>query len=112
MLRGSLNVNKLVVYKDAKVKAKYIINKGLTKDDKMLREQYETTKQFQEELLAKYSKADLLTAKMYIGRIQNFKYKESKGINYAQAKLKEYRHKAITVNLKFKTSYNNEYLLF
>ena len=44
MLRGSLNINKLAVYEDAKVEAEYIINKGLTKDDKMLREQYKTTK--------------------------------------------------------------------
>ena len=35
-LRGLLNINKLIVYENAKVKAKYIINKGLTKDNKIL----------------------------------------------------------------------------
>ena len=35
-LGGSLNIDKIAEYEDAEVEAEYIINKGLTIEDKML----------------------------------------------------------------------------
>ena len=89
----------------------FCISKGLSWDDKDSLGEYETVKEAQTYFKTKYTKTSALMANTYIIRLQTFMYNETKGIDHAQTKLKEYWRKLITAKLLIKQAYLDKVLL-
>ena len=87
------------------------ISKGLSQDDKDSLGEYNTVKEAQIYFKTKYAKTSALTANTYMTRLQTFMYNKTKGINYAQTKLKEYRRKLVAAKSSMKQAYPEEALL-
>ena len=108
---GSWNIDKREKFKADQAQAFFYIGKGLDIDDKTARGEYQSdAKGFWEYLKSKYEKTSQATAHLYMTKLQTFQLDESKGLDHAWIKLKQYRRKAIAADSNLKNTYSDNAL--
>lgn len=110
-LGGTWNAEKAKEYDKDEAKALFYITNSLHDDDDALADEYETASALWTALKAKYSKTDQLTANNMMAKLQNFSWEDEKNVDYAWAKLKEYRRKIVAAKPAAKGLYDDEALL-
>jgi LTR polyprotein gag-polypeptide-like protein len=109
-LGGTWNKEKAKTYDQDQAKALYILLISLSTDDQALIDEYPQVKDVWTQLKVKYEKTNATTADFYITKLHEWKFDEEKGIDAMWAKLKEYRHKIISADINFKSSYPDKSL--